>query len=177
MDLDREFGLIVAEFGSVLTALDARQTQLRPTGAPERWCVQEHVEHLLMTYAATVGAAEARLAKGTPTKAKPIMAQRIGRFMLLRLQRFPRGRQAPAAVAPQMTAALDGDALLARVKAAVGELDRKMAEAELIFGRRMRAISHFVLGPLSVAEWRRFHLVHARHHIAIVKSILAESRN
>jgi DNA-binding transcriptional regulator YdaS (Cro superfamily) len=26
-------------------------------------------------------------------------------------------------------------------------------------------LTHFQLGPMSVRQWRRFHRVHARHHV------------
>jgi len=40
-----------------------------------------------------------------------------------------------------------------------------LAECERRFGKRSKLANHFILGPLTAQEWRRFHWVHTRHHM------------
>ena len=102
------------------------------------------------------------------------MQQRAGQFLLITLGRFPPGRQAPAAVSPSLPAALrSGDDLAQRIHTEMLNLDRIMAEAEGMFGKR-RAASHMILGPLSMEQWRRFHLIHGRHHLKQIIAIRKE---
>jgi hypothetical protein len=173
--------LLQSELDHALDGLDDRQTQLRPRPDsqpdPQRWNIQQIVGHLLLTYGATVTAMDARIAKHTPTKARASLAQRIGQFAVLRLGWLPRGRRAPALTTPDPNAApASGDALQSMVDRNIATMDGRIAAAEQLFGRRRRAISHMILGPLSVPQWRRFHLVHGRHHLRQIAAIRAAYR-
>jgi hypothetical protein len=75
--------------------------------------------------------------------------------------RFPRGRLAPRHVVPTGTVGL-ADAL-ASVRRSLRALDLAAIGATGRFGRA-RVLDHPILGPLTVAQWRRFHWIHTRHH-------------
>jgi hypothetical protein len=170
--MNQELDLLRDELELVLGGLDEQQTQLRPLNCPDKWSIQQIVGHLVLTYEATVAAVDARIAKAAITKAKPSMVQRVGQFTLLRVGYFPRGRRAPDRVtAPANAAAVPSGILIAEVNAAIGELDRRVAVGEKIFGCKQRSISHMILGPLSIDQWRRFHLIHGRHHIRQIVTI------
>jgi hypothetical protein len=161
------------EIGQSLRGLDAAQTQLRPLQGVDRWSIQQIVEHLMLTYSSTAGVFRTRLAKGTPTKARPNARQRLGQFVLLRIGYLPRGRKAPVGVTPVLGGeALSGAVLTERVAEKLGIFDELAVEAERLFGTR-RAISHGVLGAIGAADWRRFHLVHGRHHVRQILAIRA----
>jgi len=175
--MNRDLEMLRDELERSLGGLDERQTQLRPGGDPARWNIQQIATHLLLTYAATETALDARIAKAAPTKARPTLAQYAGQFTLLRLGYFPRGRKAPDRVtAPADATPVPGGVLIAQVHAAIDTLDRRILEAESIFGPDLRAVSHMVLGPLTTRQWRRFHLIHGRHHIRQIAAIRAEHR-
>jgi hypothetical protein len=157
------------DISTSLHGLDATQTQLRPTTA-EKWSIQQIVDHLCLTYAATVIAINGRLAKGTPTRAQPSLRQRVGQYFLINLGYFPPGREAPAMVMPPIPeCALCGEDLSAKAAAGLTTVDKLLDDAEAAFGHD-RCITHMILGPMSIHQWRRFHLIHGRHH---VKQILA----
>jgi len=163
------------ELERALGGLDARQTQLRPGGDAARWSIQQTVEHLLLTYAATERAIEARTAKGTATQARPTIMQQAGQILIIGAGWFPAGRKAPEMVTP----AADGTAvasgvLIERVGAALKSLDACTAAGEKIFGAELRAVRHVVLGPLDFSQWRRFHLVHGRHHTKFIGRVRRE---
>lgn len=153
-----------------LRGLDSAQTQLRPTSRPNRWSIQQIVEHLLLTYSSTETAINARLEKRTPTRAKPNMLQHVSQYTVIRLGYFPHGRKAPPAVMPTATETpLSGDELTHSAGEHLLRLDALFDEGEKLFGLD-RCASHTVLGPLSIPQWGRFHLIHGAHHL---KQILA----
>jgi hypothetical protein len=160
-----------AELVVVLGGLSARDAQLTPRANPAKWNIQQIVEHLLLTYRSTVDLVQTRLAKGTPTKNAPSALQRVGQFGLITIGFFPPGRQSPEAVSPKLPASLrTGEELTRRMREEVLSLDASLAEAATMFGER-RFASHLVLGPLSAAQWRKFHLVHGRHHVKQIRQI------
>ncbi len=172
--MDPTLALLRDELKLALGHLDEQQTQLRPTQEPESWTVQQIVRHLGLTYAATTEAMEARIAKRSPTRAKPTIAQRVAQFGIIRLGYFPSGRKAPDRVSPGNERELSGVLLAAHLHDALQQMDQAIAAAEALFGPAPRAISHMALGPLSTEQWRRFHLVHGRHHIKQIRAIRLE---
>ena len=151
-----------------LRDLSASETQAHLQG---KWSVQQIVEHLMLTYSATVDVVESRIAKGRPTQAKPSLMQRCGQVYVMHLGYFPRGVRAPEAVVPPTgLVAETGDELAARAVERLWQMDAVLAEASLLFGDRKRSVSHIILGPLSLAQWRRFHVVHGLHHISQIQA-------
>lgn len=168
--MNNDLQLLQREIAHSLRGLDSAQTQLRPRARPERWSIQQIVEHLLLTYSATETAIGVRLEKRTPTRARPSVLQHLAQYTLIRLGYFPHGRKAPATVAPSATEhPLSGEELTQSVRDYLRELDAVFYEGEELFGSG-RCASHMILGPLSIPQWRRFQLIHGEHH---VKQILA----
>jgi DinB superfamily len=173
--MDKDLARLEAELTSALAGLDAQHTQATPASNPEKWSIQEIVEHLALTWRSTIPAIQSRIEKRSPTRAKPTFQQRLGQFGIITLSRFPPGRAAPSAVSPSLPASLrSGEELSARIKADLQQLDEITAQAEAIFGNS-RAASHLVLGPLSMQQWRRFHLVHGLHHVKQITAIRREN--
>lgn len=153
-----------------LRGLDSAQTQLRPTARPDRWSIQQIVEHLLLTYSFTETAVDIRLKKRKPTLAKPSLLQRFSQYTVTRLGYFPHGRKAPAFVMPICTEPpISGEELTQTAGRHLQRLDQLFYEGEDLFGSS-RCVTHHVLGSMSIPQWRRFHLIHGEHH---VKQILA----
>jgi len=162
------------ELVAILDELNARETQLAPRARPEKWTIQQSVEHLLLTYRSTSAQARLRLHKGAPTRAQPSLGQRLAQMTVLNLGYFPSGRHAPPAVCPTLPASLrTGAELTRRLHEDLLEMDGALAQAETVFGQR-RFASHLILGPLSAKQWRKFHLVHGRHHANQIRRIRRE---
>lgn len=169
-----EFGQLNHALAYSLHGLDSAQTQLRPRKRKNRWSIQQIVEHLLLTYVSTEEAIGGRMARGRPTRSKPKLMQRIAQYTVVRLGYFPRGRKAPALVVPPAeTEPVSGEELAHRVREQLLRLHELCNDAEKVFGEK-RCVSHHVLGPLSVAQWRRFHLVHGEHHARQILAIRKE---
>src|SRR5450756_2431213 len=131
-----------ASLAASLKGLDAQQTQYCPKHHPEKWSIQQIVEHLLLTYVSTRGAIQNRVDKGKPTDARATGRQRLMQLVLIRCGIFPDGRASPAAVAPgPVTQPLSGLELAASVHAELAALDPIFCKAEELFGGQS-AITH-----------------------------------
>ena len=170
--MDPTLQQLQSEIASSLTGLDATQTQLRPPSRSSKWTIQQIVEHLLLTYSSTETAINARLAKGTPTRAKPTLTQRVSRYAVTRCGYFPRGRQAPPMVTPAPSSQpLSGEGLAESASEHLTHLDQLFTQAETLFGHASKCASHAVLGPLNIEQWRRFQLIHGEHHLRQIVAI------
>jgi hypothetical protein len=49
-----------------------------------------------------------------------------------------------------------------------------MSICEAKFGSRIKVLDHPILGPLSIDQWRRFHLVHGLHHVKQIRRLRRE---
>lgn len=175
--MNAELQTLQSELAQSLSGLDADQTQFRPLNRPANWTIQQIVEHLLLTYSSTESAINARLAKRTPTRATPTLLQRVQQSAVTRFGYFPTGREAPPPVTPHPTiCALSGEDLAAAAAQHLTNLDLHFTEAEALFGPLSHCASHAVLGPLQIGQWRRFQLVHGRHHIRQILAIRRSHR-
>jgi hypothetical protein len=161
------------EISDAVYGLDSVQTQATPTAHPDKWTIQQIVEHLCLTYGSTAEMIGKRLAKGSPTKRKPTVQQRIAQLACIQFGYFPGGRRAPEDVTPSNSQPpRTGDELTCSAADHLTRVDQVLNEAEAIFGAE-RCVTHQVLGPLSVNQWRRFHLVHGDHHVRQILAIRA----
>jgi len=160
-----------SEITNSIRGLDATQTQLQPPSRPDKWSIQQIIEHLLLTYSGAEMALNARLAKRRPTAAKPSVFQQLQQFTVYRVGYFPGGRPAPPMVRPApITNPLTGEELATATNDCLTQFDLVCNETEQLFGSS-RCASHNVLGPLSADQWRRFQLIHGRHHLKQIAAI------
>jgi hypothetical protein len=158
-------GKLQRELSDGLSGLSAEQTQVRR--AAGKWSIQQIVEHLVLTYGSTSRILEGRVAKGTPTLARPTLAQRVMQFTVLTVGYFPTGRHSPETEAPPEVTErkLSAKELNEGLAEVLFPMSAWLNEAERLFGAKTRCLSHGTLGPMSVEQWRRFHFVHGEHHL------------
>lgn len=142
--------------------MTAAELAAAPAG---KWSAAQTLEHLLLTFTGTCRTMERTLAKGR-TNSRPTLYQRFAVVLITRLGYFPRGRQAPEMVRPR--GMLAGQVLPA-IHVALADMDAKITACEQRLGRGKLA-DHPVLGPLTANQWRRFHLVHTRHHMRQIEA-------
>lgn len=135
-----------------------------------KWCAAEIVEHLLITYTLTTKGLRKALAGGKPLGGKPTLKNRLSQLVVLDLGYFPSGRAAPAMTIPK---GLEPLQVVRAVEQALPEMDAAISECEQKYGGRVKVADHPVLGPLTAGQWRRFHFVHARHHMKQVTRLRA----
>jgi len=136
------------------------------------WSIANIVEHLDLTYAKNAAGLARRLIKADAPAHSRSVRQAAARFVVVTLGYFPPGRKSPDQVVPQgrpfteVAAGLGGHLL---------DLDRSLSEGERVFGGTRAVLDHPIIGPLSVADWRRFHWVHTRHHLRQIVDRSAKS--
>ena len=139
------------------------------TRHPEgKWSPAEILEHLNLTYIGTIKGLERCLQSGTTSASPDRSRKRWQRLAVIRAGYFPPGRQSPPRVAPRGTPAQQ---VTAEILGNVARLDGVIQECEIRFGRSQPVADHPVLGPLTAAEWRKFHLVHGKHHAKQIRRL------
>ena len=163
-----------------LAGKDRDFCQLRPAQSPrgnsdpkskhepqsQSWTTQEVIEHLVLTYRNTGALFDRYLARNSPSS-QPITAKhRILQYLVIRCGGFPRGVSAPEHVRPGKSGMppMNGDELCACLRSELEKLDAKIDECSKAFAKASFA-PHFIFGPLTAEQWRRFHFVHGRHHL------------
>lgn len=133
-----------------------------------KWSVAGIVEHLSLSYSKSSAGMARRLEKGTGVPARSrTLRQRVQQFIVVTLGYFPAGRESPAAVVPTGRRYLD---LFADLERVFSELDANLTATASALGGSRAVLDHPVLGPFSVNQWRRFHLVHTRHHAKQIRT-------
>ena len=153
-----------------LAGRSAEQTALHPANDPTRWSAHQVIEHLSATWRSTASGIEDRLQKDRPLRTRTTFAQRCMQLAVCECGFFPKGRKAPVPVQPAETEgdSLTGEELIARFSATLAAMDLMLSRIEPQ-AKNAPVLTHFLLGPLNVQQWRRFHRVHARHHVAQIE--------
>jgi hypothetical protein len=169
------FEKLVCDLDLEIGALSSRQVEAHPDTDRASWTVRQIVEHLMLTYRLSGRNFRERLAKGQPTRYRPSAAQSSAKFVVMQLKYFPKGRTAPPAVMPTVApeAEMDGKTLTAAFSRELAAVDGLLHECRDCFGRR-RFATHQILGPLNAMEWRKFHVLHARHHFKQIRALVRE---
>ena len=166
------FDSVQKAYAEALGGLSPAEVQAHPDGDRDCWCVQQVIEHLILTYRSTAGVLEERLQKGRPTQAPTTPEQEARWHATIQAGRFPEGGKAPERVRPGQLhlGPLCGKDLAAQFKLEIEKVDDLLNQCAEKFGSQPMA-SHFAFGPLSADQWREFHTVHARHHLAQLSRI------
>lgn len=139
------------------------------TWAPEgKWSSANLLEHLSRSFMITVKGCKMVLREGGPRLPKPTLYQRWLAFRVIVLGYFPMRVIAPKMVCPRGQNPEDAkQELLVNMI----EMDQVMSRCEEQFGRNIEMLSHPYLGPLTIQQWRRFHLFHVRRHMKQLQSV------
>ena len=148
--------------GAIAEATRGMNAELLTRHPEGKWSVAEILEHLDRTYKTTIPHLQKCLDAGQPTAGHPTLAQRVAVGIVVRAGYMPGGRKAPEYAVPR---GLPPDEVLRNLPAHIADMDRVLAECERRFGAHCKLANHFVLGPLTAEEWRKFHWVHTRHHM------------
>jgi Protein of unknown function (DUF1569) len=153
---------VTAELGG----FDATSSGVHPCGRPHCWSVQQIVEHLVLSMDATRATLEERLAKGRPGRnQRRTRTEWLLQLMILSAGHMPKGVGAPRETTPAESMQSSGVRELSeRLETAIESLDATLDQCRQRFGME-RVGRHFLLGPLRIDQWRRYHVLHLRHHL------------
>jgi len=163
--MDPHFQTLQQEISSAIAGLSPGQLSWHPPG---KWCVAEILEHLYLTYTGTTKGFQRVLQAGQPKVTPPTWKQRAGAVLVLGFSYLPSGREAPPMARPR---GLPPEKVRAEIESKIAEMDAILATCESQFGARTKALDHPILGPLTIAQWRKFHLIHGRHHMRQIRRL------
>jgi hypothetical protein len=155
---------------SATDGMSNRQMSWHPPG---KWCAAEVLEHLYLTYTGTVKGFERLLNAGKPVPGRASLRQRLRTLIVLRFNHLPEGRKAPKQTVPR---GLAPETVRAEVGLKLEAMDGIIAQCEARFGNG-KVLDHLILGPLTAAQWRKFHWIHGRHHVKQILRLREQARN
>ncbi len=123
------------------------------------WSLAEVCEHLALAMEATRREPDAAVEpRPFLTRAK----QWVMKHAVLMRGRLPENAPSPAFVAP--SGRLDNQAAIERLRQAVGTFRARLDQGAANW------VPHPILGEMTGPQWRRFHIIHARHHFAVLEA-------
>jgi DinB superfamily len=155
------------EIAAAIDGMSAEELSRHPPG---KWCTAEVLEHLYLTYTGTLKGFERVANAGNPLAATQTWKQRGRTLIVVGFGHMPSGREAPPVSRPR---GLPSEKVLAEIGAKIGEMDESIARCEQSFGTSRKLLDHPILGPLTGAQWRKFHLVHGMHHVKQIRRLRA----
>ena len=135
---------------------------------PEKWCAAEILEHLYLTYTGTTKGFGRVLAGERPLASKASWKNRVQAMVVVGFGYLPEGRKSPAHASPR---GIPAEKVKAEIISAIGAMDEVMDRCAAKFGAGAKVLDHPFLGPFSVNQWRKFHLVHGRHHVKQIRRL------
>jgi len=150
---------------SAVVGLSAEQLTWHPPG---KWSIAEVLEHLYLTYTGTIKGFERAAAGGKPSARARSWRQRARTLVVVGFGYFPSGREAPPVTRPR---GVSTEKVLADIAPKIATMDDIMTRCEEKLGVRSKLLDHPMLGPLTAAQWRKFHLVHGLHHVKQIRRL------
>jgi hypothetical protein len=152
------------------------EAQVNPLPGLGRWSAQEVIEHLILTYEMTMEELNRQFARGRALRRKRGPLEVFLRLQTIGLGYLPEGVPAMLRVRPQHSRAQGGALLAERLLSKGEEMDALLVQARQKFGIQPCA-AHPFYGGLRVDEWRRYHAIHARHHLKQLCGAIAFARS
>jgi hypothetical protein len=162
--MDPRLTRLQQEIVAAISGITPQQLCWHPPG---KWCVAEVLEHLYLTYTGTTKGFSRVIAAGKSVTTPATWTQRRNRLVVLGFGYLPSGREAPPFTRPR---GLPADKVAAEIGQKVSEMDEMIAQCEKLLGRG-KLLAHPILGPLTGAQWRKFHLVHGLHHLKQIRGL------
>lgn len=156
--MHRKMAQLQDVLSKAIRGMTAEELAVHPEG---KWCAAEILDHLNLTYLGTIKNLERCLTAGKPGATGVRRKNRLARLLVTRLGYFPRGRQTPERARPRGTALaqVSGEIFVNLV-----HMDDVISQCESRFRSMGPIAEHPILGPLTAAEWRGFHIAHGKHH-------------
>ena len=151
----------------VLGPLQGRSDAAWEQGPPGKWKPAQIVEHLALGLNLSAATFLSRQNHAPMSRRRRTPAEHVARLFIFGLRWFPPGRKAPERTTP--AAEIDGATAEAHFLAGLEVWDQ--VDRALLPERRTDLfVKHPRMGDLTVEEWMRFHVIHARHHAKQIRA-------
>jgi len=157
------------ELESATAGVTASGLEQGPSG---KWSAAQVLEHLLLTYKNTNKGISKCLEKGVPLATGATFRHRIATLLVVAFGHLPGGRKAPERATPRGMAA---EEVRQAIVPEIQRMESGLRDCEDKFGVENKIMDHPFLGPLTAAEWRKFHWVHGRHHARQIRQRVGKS--
>jgi hypothetical protein len=137
-----------------------------------KWSTAEVLEHLYLSYTGTTKGCERCLQAGKPLARTPNLKDRLATAVVVGAGYFPPGREAPKQTRPR---GVPAEKVAVDIGPQIVAMDILLGQCETRYGKRTRILDHPELGPLTAAQWRKFHWVHGKHHVKQILRLRQES--
>ena len=159
-----------------IAPLSVEEAQIAPVPGQGRWCAQQIMEHLMLTYKLTSDSVGKQLKNGRVPKNRRNLLEFLLRVQTIGLGYMPDGVPAIRSVRPGEFVPESGQAIATRFLAAGEAMDVLLVAARKKFGIQACG-EHPFFGVMRVDEWRRYHAVHAEHHAAQLQNAIRSARS
>ncbi|WP_263354305.1 DUF1569 domain-containing protein [Acidicapsa acidisoli] len=156
--------------------ISLQEAQVPPVPGQGRWCAQQIMEHLILTYQLTSSSVSRQLKSGHVPKNRRNLLEFLLRVQTIGLGYMPEGIPAIRAFRPTQFTPEDGPAIAARFLEAAEEMDTLLVAARRKFGIQACG-EHPFFGVMRVDEWRRYHAIHAGHHAVQLRNAIRYARS
>jgi len=146
-----------------IESVSLEEAQVHQLPGQGRWCAQQVLEHLILTYKLTSDSVSRQLKSGKVPKKKRGLLKFLLRVQTIGMGNMPDGVPAMREVRPEEFTPEAGPVIAARFLKAAEDMDELLVAARKKFGIQACG-EHPFFGVMRVDEWRRYHAVHARHH-------------
>ena len=130
----------------------------------------------MLTYKVTTEEVTRQLAKGQASRRRRSLLETFLRLQALGLGVMPHWIPATPRLKPREYEPLAGPELGKRLMEKAEEMDVLLATARRKFGIQACG-KHPFYGSLRVDEWRRYHALHAKHHLRQLKQAIAYAKS
>ncbi len=154
-----------------ISSLGLEEAQIAPLPGQDRWCAQQIIEHLILTFHQTSEILAKQLKSGRVPKNRRNALKFFLRVQTIGLGYMPSGVPAMRAVRPFEFTPQSGEEIAGRFLAAAEAMDELLSAARKKFGIQACG-EHPFYGVMRVDEWRRYHAIHAQHHMAQLKGAI-----
>jgi hypothetical protein len=169
--MDPHLARLQEAIASATRGMSTAELARHPQGQPEgNWSAAEVLEHLYLTYTGTVKGFERCLQAAKPLATSPTLKQRLATLLVVTAGHMSRGRQAGPHLRPR---GLPVETVMAEIGAKIAAMEDVITRCEIRHGQGVKLLDHPILGPLTAAQWRKFHWVHGQHHLKQIRRLRA----
>lgn len=156
------------EVNNAIRGFDRESLARRDAG---KWSAAEVLEHLYLTYRGTTKGLERCLQEGRTLAGTPSRQERLRTAVVVGFGYMPTGRKSPERAVPR---GMPAEQVVNEIGTQIVAMDAALEKCEERFGRKARLVDHPSLGPLTATQWRKFHLVHGRHHVKQLRKLMSD---
>jgi hypothetical protein len=160
----------------LISPLPLDEAQIAPLPGQGRWCAQQIMEHLILTYDVTTDSVTRQLKSGRVPRTRRNFLSFFLRMQTIGLGYMPNGVPAMRAVRPTAYTPASGETIAKRFLQSAEAMDAALVAARKKFGIQACG-EHPFFGVMRVDEWRRYHAVHAEHHAAQLQNAIRYARS